>query len=72
MKTGLLIYGVNGSGKSSLSKAIGLSIIMAQADMYLVKNLVYQFIINYLRITSNDNLFKGKSSLMLRYKFVNY
>jgi DNA mismatch repair protein MutS len=33
-KCGLLLYGVNGSGKSSLSKAVGLNIIMAQAGMY--------------------------------------
>ena len=63
-KTGLLLYGVNGSGKSSLSKAIGLSIIMAQAGLYVPCKKFSLSVYNKLftRITSNDNLFKGKSS----------
>jgi DNA mismatch repair protein MutS len=32
---GLLLFGMNASGKSSLMKAIGLNIIMAQAGMYV-------------------------------------
>ena len=63
-KCGLLLYGVNGSGKSSLSKAVGLNIIMAQSGMYVpsseFKLAPYNKI--FTRITSDDNLFKGKSS----------
>ena len=61
---GLLLYGVNGSGKSSLSKAVGLNIIMAQCGMFVPSNEFrmspYEKI--FTRITSDDNLFKGKSS----------
>ena len=61
---GMLLYGVNGSGKSSLSKAVGLNIIMAQCGMYVpskeFKMSPYEKI--FTRITSDDNLFKGKSS----------
>ena len=63
-KSGLLLYGVNGSGKSSLSKAIGLSIIMAQAGLYVPCKKFSLSVYNkiFTRITSDDNLFKGKSS----------
>jgi DNA mismatch repair protein MutS len=64
---GMLIYGLNSSGKSVLMKAVGLSVIMAQAGMYVPASYFelapYQSI--YTRITGNDNLFKGLSSFTL-------
>ena len=45
-------------------KAIGISVILAQAGMYVpCKNMIlvpYEFL--FTRINNNDNLFKGKSS----------
>jgi DNA mismatch repair protein MutS len=61
---GILLYGLNSSGKSSIMKAIGISIIMAQAGMYVpaskFKYSPYSSI--FTRISGNDNLFKELSS----------
>lgn len=61
---GLLLYGINGSGKSSLAKAIGLNIIMAQMGMYVSakKFSFYPFKTIFTRISDGDNIFKGYSS----------
>jgi len=61
---GILLYGTNASGKSSLMKAVGLNIIMAQAGFFVsAKKFTYKPY-NYLftRINNNDNIFKGESS----------
>ncbi len=64
---GMLIYGLNSSGKSVLMKAVGLSVIMAQSGMFVPAKSFelapYSSI--YTRITGNDNLFKGLSSFSL-------
>ena len=61
---GMLVYGINSSGKSVMMKAVGLSIIMAQAGFYVPADeftyFPYQAL--YTRITGYDNLFKGQSS----------
>lgn len=61
---GLLIFGLNASGKSSYMKAIGLCVIMAQAGMYVPASscTISPYTTLYTRITGNDNLFKGLSS----------
>jgi DNA mismatch repair protein MutS len=61
---GLLLYGINGSGKSSLAKAIGLNIIMAQMGMYVAATqfVYYPFKTIFTRISDGDNIFKGYSS----------
>ena len=61
---GMLLFGTNASGKSSLMKAVGLNIIMAQAGFYVAAS---QFEYNpynqlFTRINNNDNIFKGESS----------
>jgi DNA mismatch repair protein MutS len=64
---GILLYGLNSSGKSSLQKSIGISIILAQIG-YSVPARNFQFYpYKYLltRIDGNDNLFKGLSSFAL-------
>ena len=61
---GILLYGTNASGKSSLMKAVGLNIIMAQAGFFVpsrdFRYSPYQYL--FTRILNNDNIFKGASS----------
>ena len=63
-KYGLLLFGTNASGKSSLMKAIGLNVIMAQAGFYVAaKKFTYKpYSSLFTRINNNDNIFKGESS----------
>jgi DNA mismatch repair protein MutS len=64
---GMLLYGLNGGGKSSLLKAVGLAVIMAQMGMYVpAENMEYSpFKTLYTRIMGNDNIFRGLSSFAL-------
>ena len=61
---GILLYGVNSSGKSTLMKSVGLNVIMAQAGMFVpCSSLVYSpYKHIFTRITGNDNIYKGMSS----------
>jgi len=64
---GVLLYGINSSGKSSLMKSIGLSIILAQAGFFVpAKELtlgLYDKL--FTRIVSGDNLYKGLSTFAI-------
>ena len=61
---GLLLYGTNAVGKTSLIKSVGINIIMAQAGLYAACSSFeyspYQAI--FTRILGNDNIFKGLST----------
>ncbi len=61
---GILLYGVNSSGKSTLMKSVGLNVIMAQAGMFVPCSSFtyspYKHI--FTRINGNDNIYKGMSS----------
>jgi DNA mismatch repair protein MutS len=61
---GLLLYGMNASGKSSLMKAIGLCILLAQAGFPVPAATcrVSPFTAVFTRILGNDNLWAGLSS----------
>lgn len=61
---GILLYGVNSSGKSSLMKAVGLNIIMAQSGMYVSsEKFIYEpYHHIFTRIFGSDNIYKGLSS----------
>jgi DNA mismatch repair protein MutS len=61
---GILLFGVNASGKSSLMKAIGINIIMAQAGFFVsCKEMQFKpFDYLFTRIWNNDNIFKGQST----------
>lgn len=61
---GWLIYGMNASGKSTLMKATGLCILLAQAGCYVpAKSMTLRpFHAVYTRILNQDNLFAGLSS----------
>jgi DNA mismatch repair protein MutS len=61
---GILLYGTNAVGKTSFIRALGISVIMAQAGLYVpassYKYNPYKYI--FTRILGNDNLFKGLST----------
>jgi DNA mismatch repair protein MutS len=61
---GILLYGTNAVGKTSFIRALGISVIMAQAGLYVpassYKFNPYKYI--FTRILGNDNLFKGLST----------
>jgi len=61
---GILLFGTNACGKSTLMKSIGLTLIMAQAGFFVPCS---QFIFSpytqiFTRILNNDNIFKRQSS----------
>ncbi len=61
---GILLYGINSSGKSSLMKSIGIAIILAQSGFPVPAEKMRFSIFKSLftRIVSRDNLQKGLSS----------
>jgi len=61
---GWLIYGMNASGKSTLMKATGLCILLAQSGCFVpAKSMTLKpFKSIYTRILNQDNLFAGLSS----------
>lgn len=61
---GILLYGTNAVGKTSLIKSIGIALIMAQAGLFVPASKFNFSPYNYLftRILGNDNIFKGLST----------
>lgn len=61
---GVLLYGINSSGKSSLMKSIGLATLMAQAGFFVSASAMKFSLFDSLftRIVSKDNLAKGLST----------
>jgi len=61
---GILLFGTNAVGKTSLIKALGICVIMAQAGLYVPCSSMtyspYEYI--FTRIIGNDNIFKGLST----------
>jgi len=61
---GMLLYGINSSGKSSLMKSVGIAVILAQAGFFVpatkMEFSLYDSI--FTRIISKDNLQKGLST----------
>ncbi|AGC02002.1 exonuclease [Acanthamoeba polyphaga moumouvirus] len=66
-KNGVVLFSLNWCGKSTLMKAIGISIILAQIGYYVpAEEFIYEpYMALYARITGNDNIFKGLSSFAL-------
>lgn len=64
---GVLLYGINGSGKSCYSKAVGLAIIMAQSGHWVAAKdcVISPFTNMYTRTTCDDNIYKGHSSFFV-------
>ena len=61
---GMLLYGTNAVGKTSLIRALGISLIMAQSGLFVPCSSFNYFPYNYIftRILGNDNIFKGLST----------
>ena len=61
---GVLLYGINSSGKSSLMKSIGIAVLMAQSGFFVSASAMKFGIFDSLftRIVSKDNLAKGLST----------
>jgi DNA mismatch repair protein MutS len=64
---GILLYGINSSGKSTLMKSIGLNIILAQIGYYTAcTNFEYSpYTSLFTRISGNDNMFRALSAFMV-------
>lgn len=62
--SGLLLYGMNASGKSSLMKALGLAVLLAQCGFPVpaASMQLTPFTAIFTRILGNDNLWAGLSS----------
>ncbi|MCV6606717.1 MAG: DNA mismatch repair protein [Campylobacterales bacterium] len=62
--SGVLLYGINSSGKSSLMKSIGICVVLAQAGLFVpatsMKFSLFSSV--FTRIVSKDNLAKGLST----------
>lgn len=61
---GVLLYGINSSGKSSLMKSVGIAILMAQAGFFVSASVMKFSLFDsiFTRIVSKDNLAKGLST----------
>lgn len=61
---GVLLYGINSSGKSSLMKSVGMAVILAQSGFYVpAKRMRFTLFREiFTRIVAQDNFEKGLSS----------
>ena len=62
--SGILLYGTNAVGKTSLIRALGIAVILAQCGMYVpCSAFTYKpYTAIFSRILGNDNIFKGLST----------
>ena len=63
-KTGVLLYGINSSGKSSLMKTFGICVVLAQSGFFVpAKSMRFcLFDALFTRISGADNIARGLSS----------
>lgn len=66
-KNGILLYGINMAGKTSLIRAVGICIILAQSGNFVpCSSFVFSpYTAIFTRILNNDNLFKGLSTFAI-------
>jgi len=62
--SGMLLYGTNAVGKTSLIRALGIATVMAQAGLFVpCTSFTYKpYTAIFSRILGNDNIFKGLST----------
>jgi len=63
---GMLLYGVNSSGKSSIIRSIGCNLVLAQAGMFVSceKFEYFPYTLLLSKISCKDNLFVGHSTFI--------
>jgi DNA mismatch repair protein MutS len=60
---GMLLYGINSSGKSSLMKSVGIAIFLAQGGFFTPAQMEFKpYSSIFTRIEASDNLSKGLST----------
>lgn len=61
---GMLLFGTNASGKSTLIKSVGIAVVLAQAGFYVpaASFALRPYSAIYTRILGNDDLFRGLST----------
>jgi DNA mismatch repair protein MutS len=61
---GILLYGINSAGKSSLMKSVGISVLLAQSGFFVPANSMRFGLFDsiFTRILGNDNIKRGLSS----------
>lgn len=61
---GIILYGINSSGKSSLMKSVGVAVVLAQAGMFVPASSLRFSLLKSLfaRIISYDSIAKGLST----------
>ena len=64
--SGILLYGTNSSGKTSLVRAIGICVILSQSGCFVpCSSFIFSpYTSVFSRIIGNDNLFKGLSTFV--------
>ena len=64
---GMLLFGINAAGKTSILKSIGISLILAQSGCYVpCKNFEFSpYNHIFSRIPAGDNLFKNQSTFQV-------
>jgi DNA mismatch repair protein MutS len=64
---GILLYGINSSGKSTLMKSIGLNVILSQIGYYTATDSfeIAPYKSLFTRIGGSDNIYRGLSSFMV-------
>jgi DNA mismatch repair protein MutS len=64
---GMVLYGVNSAGKSTLMKSLGINIILAQIGYPVSAEelIYYPYHAIFTRIIGNDNIYSGLSSFMV-------
>lgn len=62
-KSGILLFGLNQIGKSSLAKAIALNIVMAQIGCFVPCKLIFSPYLKIItRLNGGDDIHKGRST----------
>jgi DNA mismatch repair protein MutS len=71
---GMLIYGMNSSGKSTLLKSVGCCLWLSQCGLYVPANYMSHSLLDgmYSKMGTYDNLFIGHSTFVAEMSELNY
>lgn len=70
---GMLLHGINSSGKSTLIKAVGLAVIMAQAGLWVAceRMEISPFLVVSSQVDFHDDICRGNSSFVVECQGLN-